>query len=97
MALWIWYAAGTDEQITAACEAARLAVERRGFGVRAAFSAAMDVADLDDDAPETGTPNDGAVAAWYEAEEAAFESLAALTGQWPERATLIWTEPVHGE
>ena len=66
--------------------------------LRRRFFAAMDVADIaEETADDAATPNARAVSAWYAVEERALERLAALVGRWPDRATLIWTEPLHGK
>lgn len=93
MKLWLWYAAGTEEQIAAACAAAEAEITRRGFTPREAFEASMEAADIAADHPaDIPTPEASALVAWYAGESAAFDKLTELTGTWPEQATLIATE-----
>jgi hypothetical protein len=92
--LSLWYVPGTDEQIAAATLAAAEELEKRRVTVEEAFAATIELNDLEDDAEVAEImPQVLAVSAWYAAENAAFETLANLTGEWPVQGSLIVVEP----
>lgn len=94
MKLSLWYVPGTEEQIAAATQAAAEELEKRRVTVEEAFAATIDLNDLEDDAEVAEImPQVLAVSAWYAAENAAFETLASLTGEWPIQGSLIVVEP----
>lgn len=92
MKLWLWYAPGSDEQVTAACEAAEKELKSRKVSIGAAFQATAAANDMDSSYADETTPDHEAVAAWYAAEFAAFSHLAESTGEWPNQAALIVIE-----
>ena len=93
MNLAIWYSPGTDEQIEVACRAAQAELERRGIRATDAQQASFDVSDFGDEhLPPEATPAADAVVAWFAAEDAAFRSIHAQTGEWPHQAALIHTQ-----
>lgn len=94
MKLALWYVHGTDEQIAAATQAAEAELEKRRVAIEDAFAATVELNDLDDDAEVAELmPELLAVSAWYAAENAAFEKIAELTGEWPLQGALIVVEP----
>ncbi|MGH8147151.1 MAG: hypothetical protein ACREPY_12535 [Rhodanobacteraceae bacterium] len=93
MKLSLWYVPGTEDQIAIATKAAADELEKRRVTVEEAFAATIELNDLDDDADVAElVPEVLAVSAWYAAENAAFETLAQLTGEWPSEGALIVTE-----
>lgn len=96
MKLSLWYVPGTDEQIATATKAAEEELEKRRVTVEDAFSATVDLNDLDDEAEIAEImPQVLAVSAWYAAEDAAFETLARLTGEWPVQGSMIAIDPTR--
>lgn len=94
MKLSLWYVPGTEEQIAAATQAAAEELEKRRVTVEEAFAATIELNDLEDDAAIAEImPEVLAVSAWYAAENAAFETLASLTGEWPVQGSMIAIEP----
>ena len=94
MKLSLWYVPGTDEQIAAATQAAEAELDKRRVTIEDAFAATVELNDLDDEAEIAEImPEVLAVSAWYAAENAAFETLAQLTGEWPLQGSLIVVEP----
>lgn len=94
MKLSLWYVPGTDEQIATATKAAEEELEKRRVTVEDAFSATIELNDLEDEAEIAQLmPQLLAVSAWYAAEDAAFETLAQLTGEWPAQGSMIAVEP----
>ncbi len=94
MKLSLWYVPGTDEQIAAATQAAADELEKRRVTIEDAFAATVELNDLDDEAEIAELmPQVLAVSAWYAAENAAFETIARLTGEWPLQGSLIVVEP----
>ena len=94
MKLSLWYVPGTDEQIATATKAAEEELEKRRVTVEDAFSATVELNDLEDEAEIAQImPQVLAVSAWYAAEDAAFETLAQLTGEWPAQGSMIAVEP----
>lgn len=94
MKLSLWYVHGTDEQIAAATQAAEAELEKRRVTIEDAFAATVELNDLDDEAEIAEImPEVLAVSAWYAAENAAFEKIAELTGEWPLQGSLIVVEP----
>jgi len=92
--LSLWYVPGTDEQIATATKAAEKELEKRRVTVEDAFSATVELNDLEDEAEiALLMPQLLAVSAWYAAEDAAFETLARLTGEWPAQGSMIAVEP----
>jgi hypothetical protein len=92
--LSLWYVHGTDEQIAAATQAAEAELEKRRVTIEDAFAATVELNDLDDEAEIAEImPELLAVSAWYAAEDAAFEKIAELTGEWPLQGSLIVVEP----
>lgn len=94
--LWIWYCHGTDEQIREACSAALCELARRGYTPHEAQRATFDAADHDDDGVDQ-TSNADAVVAWFSAEDLAFQSIFAATGEWPHGAALVTTSGGENE
>ena len=94
MKLSLWYVPGTDEQVATATKAAEEELEKRRVTVEDAFNATVELNDLDDEADIAQImPQLLAVSAWYAAEDAAFETLARLTGEWPVQGSMIAVEP----
>lgn len=97
MGLWIAFTDALPEEIEEACHAAEHELARRKVNVADAAASAGAAAELPEDYAEERTPNADAVAAWYAAEQEAFNTLFKLTREWPAMATLIYTESAHGE
>ena len=96
MKLSLWYVPGTNEQVATAAKAAEEELEKRRVTVEDAFNATVELNDLDDEAAVAEImPQLLAVSAWYAAENAAFETLARLTGEWPEQGSMIAVEPTR--
>lgn len=93
MKLSLWYVPGTNEQIAAATQAAAEELAKRRVTVEDAFAATVDLNDLEDEAEIAEImPQVLAVSAWYAAENAAFETIARLTGEWPVQGSMIVVE-----
>lgn len=86
MSLWIAFCDEcSDEHIEQACAVAQASLDAAGTTAPAAQDAALAAADLSQD-HDGATPDADLIIAWYQAEAAAFEKLAELSGTWPTSA-----------
>ncbi|MBV6867897.1 MULTISPECIES: hypothetical protein [Xanthomonas] len=92
MGLWLFYCDAAADDIELACNEAERELKRRGFTAAEAQQAALDAADLAEDYSQALTPDADAVAAWFNAEDAAFRKLHELTREWPADASLIFDQ-----
>jgi hypothetical protein len=92
MKLWLWYVPGSEADIEDACRHAEGELARRGLTVDAAYEAVIAANEVDDVTTTYNAMNANAIAAWYTAEQLAFDRLYHLVGEWPHQGALIAIE-----